>query len=416
MIGSLLIFLFIVLIFSVRSIRDKKIRFDHFTLFSIGFVYYWLSPVVIISAPWGQAIFKELSRIYKSIPDGTLVLYFVACFALYVAYFAGTLLGDKLKIEKKPRVNYSRTMNIVLVIPFLLSMCFFVLFFRSYFFQGYSNSDNINMQQKGPFVATSLCLLVIALIRYFGDSLKKHEYKPANFYFFVYFICAFLIMSLGGRLYFISGLMIVLMLYHNYFKDIKASKIFLLLVLFAVSFSLIGVLRDGKSVISLGAAVFVFFAEPVFTSFTLFSFMANNTIELLRAPVILASAFINLIPTFLVPNKSEMMIYAKDLGISIYAPQGAMNSFVSFNINFGILGTMLFMFVFGALMQFLSRKKNDIALVVYYMLCFCMPFSFFRDDFQTSLIKNMFEFSVIVPLLFYVINRFLVTSVKKNNA
>ena len=77
---------------------------------------------------------------------------------------------------------------------------------------------------------------------------------------------------------------------------------------------------------------------------------------------------------------------------------------------------MLFMFLFGAIMQFLSRKKNDIALVVYYMLCYCIPFSFFRDDFQTSIVKNMFEFSVIVPLLFYLINRFLIVSVKTNKA
>ena len=338
MIGAFLILTCVLSLFLFRTLRTKRFQFDHFALFTIGFIFYWICPIIIISSPWGMSIFSELSRIFRSIPSETITVYYVVCFITYFAYYAGTLLGNKLTISLKPHVQFSKNLNVVLFLPLFVAMCFFVVFFRGYFFHGYSSSDNINMRQKGPFVATSLCLLVVALIRYFGGFLKRNENKPANFYFYVYFICAFLIMSLGGRLYFISSLMIIMMLYHNYFKKIKASKIFLILIIFIIAFSLIGVIRDGKSVIGLRSTIFVFFAEPIFTSYTLFSFMAKNSIELIRFPFILLSGFINLIPTFILPNKSEMMIYAKDIGISISAPQGAMNSFVSFNINFGIFG------------------------------------------------------------------------------
>jgi hypothetical protein len=179
------------------------------------------------------------------------------------------------------------------------------------------------------------------------------------------------------------------------------------MLFFVFVFSVLGVIRSGGGANDLKTIIFVFFAEPLFTSYSLFSYLAFNSLSLIQFPIILLSAFINLVPTVFLPDKASLLLYAKDLGLVVQAPQGALNSFVSFNFNFGILGTIFVLICLGCFMEILRRRKTDVSLTIYFMLCYSLPFSFFRDDFQVSLIKNMFEFAVIIPLFYMFVTRFL---------
>ncbi len=58
------------------------------------------------------------------------------------------------------------------------------------------------------------------------------------------------------------------------------------------------------------------------------------------------------------------------------------------------------MFAIGYFLAWL-RKKSDVILykVMYSMLSGWLIFTFFRDPFSVSIVKNMFEFSVLIPFV-----------------
>jgi hypothetical protein len=396
----------------MRSRTSPVMVIDHVTFFSLGFLYYWMSPLLMSDSAYLKDIFNELGSVFEQIPQTTIILYFSLCFIFFFSYMFGAHIGQRWNIRNKPRLNYDRGANGLLAFIFAALVIYYIFSFRDQLFQGYTIISNIDMQAKGQFVATSLCILVLATIRFFDAHIKDAELgyiskKIWNKYFTFYFIVALLILSLGGRL---SSLLMILHLRHTYVKPIKARALLTILISFVVLFSILGVIRSGGIASDMKSILFVFFAEPIFTSYSLFSYLAYNDLVLFQFPIMLLSDLLNLIPTVLLPEKANLLIYPVDIGLIVQAPQGAMNSFVSFTANFGVLGTIVVLFMFGCFMEVLRKKKTDVSLTIYFMLCYCIPFSFFRDDFQVSIVKNMLEFSVIIPLLYLFVTRFLSSS------
>src|SRR4029077_19095403 len=74
------------------------------------------------------------------------------------------------------------------------------------------------------------------------------------------------------------------------------------------------------------------------------------------------------------------------------------NSFFSFMVNFGALGTMVFLFLFSFGMGFLkSRRGSILARAMYCMISGWLLISFFRNPFEVSLVKDIFQMSIVVP-------------------
>jgi hypothetical protein len=122
--------------------------------------------------------------------------------------------------------------------------------------------------------------------------------------------------------------------------------------------------------------------------------------ELVNVPKFLVSDFVNLIPTVLLPGKAALLMDPNDYGYSVYTPLGALHSFFSFTINFGVIGTLPVMFGLGFGLRWLQINGHLVLLrVLYVMLSSWLAFTFFRDPFTTSIVKNMFEFSILVPTL-----------------
>ncbi len=98
-----------------------------------------------------------------------------------------------------------------------------------------------------------------------------------------------------------------------------------------------------------------------------------------------------------------MLLNPKDYGFPLFSPLGATNSFYSFMINFGVFGTIVFLFLMGWLLSLLrGRDRNLLSRVIYVMLSGWIGFTFFRDDFSISLVKSMLQFSILVPGLLVV--------------
>lgn len=170
-------------------------------------------------------------------------------------------------------------------------------------------------------------------------------------------------------------------------------KIFLGLILAA---GLIGVVRQGRAV-------------------SLLTYLGNNEIDSwFTFPVILFSGLINLVPTIIFPDKIKYIRSVFDLGREISSPLGGMHYFVSFTIDFGIVGSMLMFYVFGRITRVLCQEPElDLKKTIYCLICSYMTFGIYRDPIAISIVKDIIEFSIVIPVMVFCINQILFAYVKK---
>jgi hypothetical protein len=84
----------------------------------------------------------------------------------------------------------------------------------------------------------------------------------------------------------------------------------------------------------------------------------------------------------------------------VYQPLGGLSSFVSLNLNFGIIGSALFLFLWPIPFRYLkSRLSNTLYATMYVMCSGWLAFTFFRDAFSISLVKAIFQDSIVIPLV-----------------
>jgi hypothetical protein len=77
-------------------------------------------------------------------------------------------------------------------------------------------------------------------------------------------------------------------------------------------------------------------------------------------------------------------------------------------INFGVLGSLVAVFVFGMFLSFLKARGNSVLWkTMYLMISGWLTFSFWRDGFATSIVKLITEFSILIPALIVISLHFL---------
>ncbi len=386
-----------------------KIEINHVLLFSIGFIVYWISPIAI-----GESqLFSDVSAmpvwygLFDKIPQDILALYLLMCLSIYGAFCAGTLLCQRLRpgnrTEARPFFFDRRLLNVFLGLGVAAEVVYAVLL-RNDFFRGYTTGDaSTNVGTRGSFVAISVFLLSLALLY----SLKRQEKSPgisfrsaiSHHFFAVYLVAAVMVLSLGGRLYSVSSILMLLVYRSVYFQRITYRSV-LLIALSALALSgTIGTLRLGSG-LSLGEVAFNLVSEPLFNSFSLLQFLVDGRLNLVSTPIFLASDFINLIPSAVFPQKAEFLLNPEDYGYHVFSPLGSQSTFFSFIINFGVFGSMLFMFGLAFSLQTLrARGRSLLSKTIYIMVCGWLATTFFRDPFSVSLVKSIFQYSILFPAI-----------------
>jgi hypothetical protein len=320
---------------------------------------------------------------------------------IYIFYFAFVLSSDyfgKLKIRS---IMLPRD----ILIPKILYILFFALTFyilyrnRNALFRGYLSE--YGGSERGPLVSISLILFsLFVIVCMAGKKFNKT-------FCILYFIVAFLILSMGTRLYFLSMFLSTISLIIMYGKGIKVKSFALLLVGLLVIFSSIGLLRN-KDSLSLNGIIFIFFGEPFFTSYSLFSFLTLNKLPLWNFPKELIISFFNIVPTYLIPNKSEIIDSMVDIPYQYVNPLGADSLFANCMINFGLIGSIFFVIIFS----FMINYTKKIIPSSYIMILGFLSFTFFRDIFSVSLVKNIFQYSMLMPFIFYCITNLICISAR----
>jgi hypothetical protein len=193
-----------------------------------------------------------------------------------------------------------------------------------------------------------------------------------------------------------------------YFQRIKLRTAIITGVVLIVAVAIYGALRVGKLTFDTeGFMTYVvfhgFFVESLYNAFSIIAFVRAGQFDMLNFPIPLLSYLVNLVPTALVPDKAKLFISLEDTGYVVYSPVGGFNVFPSSMINFGIMGTCFFWFFLGFFMFFLKEKRKTVLFkTMYIMIAGWLLTTFYRDPFSVSLIKSVFQFSILMPIFFVV--------------
>ena len=390
-------------------ITRAGVEVNHLLMFTSGYLFYWILPIAVGVNHWfdQEPDTQIWYQLFDTVHSDTLGWYLIITLACYAAFAAGTLLTTRWFVQGgagyRPTFFSLRLLEIPLFIA-LLASAIYTFILRAEFFHGYAGRDETSsgVETRGPFVAWSVFLLALAFIysaKRDEDSGFTAPFRDVirNRYFFCYLVVSLLVLSLGGRLYFVSGLVILLVYGSVYFQRIPLRLALAALAGLIIVSGLVGLVRVNSDFSATGALLNVF-SESIFTSFSLIHFLGDGTFEWVKFPVFLLSSLVNLLPTALLPDKANLIVAPEDYGYVAFAPVGALNSYFSFMINFGILGTMAFLFLFSCFLNYLKvRDRRLLFRVMYGMLTGWIGFTFFRDAFFISIIKTMLQFSVLTP-------------------
>ena len=390
-------------------VSPEGVVFNHMLMFTIGYLFYWILPIGVgMSRLFSNELAMKLwYKVFDVIAPETLASYLVVTLCCYLAFAAGSALSARVRrpTQYHSTFFYNSLLNVPLILVLIIGAAYaFAL--RAQLFRGYTawNAENGGGSERSSIVAVSVFLLALALV----SMARRHEVLHFKSTFFElmrsrfvigYYVMAFLVLSLGGRLYFVSGVVALLAYRTSYFKRVPSGTATIVVAAVGILSAFLGVLRL-QGTLDPGAAVLNAFIEPLFTGFSLIHFLGTATFEWLKFPAFLFSSFLNLIPTLLLPDKTSLFVRPEDYGYVAFSPGGALNSYFSFMINFGILGTVAFFFGFAWFLSFLRKRDGRLLYrVTYVMLCGWIGFTFFRDDFSISLVKTMFQFSMLTPLV-----------------
>lgn len=400
----------------IRRWRSNNgIEVDHIFLFSCGFIFYWIMPITLGNTHYFkvyESSYPLWISIFNNIRDNTWVAYFLCCLLFYISFIAGDLFSRHIcKDNLKKQYSFNKKMlNIFLIISIALAI-FFAHPMYQYLFIGYKKSTQI--PALGSFTAATILLLSLAFIysaKVYEDSQSQLTFGKTifNHFFVCYLFFAILLVSMGGRMIVISSLLMLILFYSVYFNRLRALYVIGSFFLIVIVSHFILLFREAslKELVNLeqyynvNGLLVLLFSENYNVSFSLLDFLNKYDFPLLRFPIGLLSELITLIPSILLPTKSSFILRPDNY--SVLSPAGGMNAFVSLLICFGIMGTVVFLFLLSFGLGWLKKNATLPYLAIYIMASGWLGAFFFRD-FQQTMIKEILEFSILVPLFITII-------------
>ncbi len=377
-----------------RSVSHGLVEVNHVATLSFGFLFYWITPLAVrIFAP--QAEFP-LSETWSALFQADLIApYAIACIALYACF----ALGDSLALArfhpaqaKDPKVPKS-VLSFVTVAGCLLMM-YTAFVFRKGLLRAATPTDIPAQAARGAVTAYVVLFGVVAILFAIDHPLVPWRKRLLSLYYLPLIVGCAMLLLLGSRLY-VASLLVMFAIYQSCLVErFRVKTVVTWLLVFSFFFGAIGAWREHGS---LKDAFFNVFEEPMLVSLSLAHHLAFKGVAWINVPTQIASDFMNLVPTLLVPNKIDRLKPP-----DAYSPLGGLHSFVSFNLNFGFLGSALFWFVWPMWFRYLKSRLSGTLCATMYILCSgWLTFTFFRDAFSISLIKAILEDSILVPLAIF---------------
>lgn len=358
---------------------------NHNFLFIFGFCFYILAPLFFIEG-LGVQSFSMIPRLSFH------AMGWVLSFSLLTLFF--WYLGQAFKVRYfyfYRKLVFSSSSSSSVLFVFLISLLFF-LYGLSVFGIRTAGYTHIDFKYSG-FLAGFTYLFMVLLLFSWQSTLLKLLVSIC------YITGCILLLFVGSRLYVLSSLIALVIFYSRFgFERMNFKTLFLLIFLLVFLLG-VGVVRSGGfENISFGKMLFVLGAEPFFTWWSVALYPFDSVEVILPEFSGLLSLFINVIPSFVFPDKADYIVSQATLG-NYSAPLGASNVIVSALIFFGLPIWCLIIFVYSNFIAFLKREAIDyfLARCLYAIICSLLPFFFFREIFQIQF-KLFLTFFLIVPV------------------
>jgi hypothetical protein len=126
-------------------------------------------------------------------------------------------------------------------------------------------------------------------------------------------------------------------------------------------------------------------------------YLISNEIPLFTIPISLFSEIFNMIPSIILPSKSELYFTISDFGVDLISIQSASHTFPALMSHFGVIGTIIISFFTPFLLNYFKHyihfKASYIIIVAY------ITAAFFRD-YNIFAIKLFLQFSILMPIIY----------------
>ena len=163
-----------------------------------------------------------------------------------------------------------------------------------------------------------------------------------------------------------------------------------------------------QEIIKKNNTIYHFHAEGNNVAIPLLHYLANHTPESIDFPKSILSQSINMIPSAIFPSKFELIV----IDPRVTAFHGATHYYSMMMVNFGLIGSFLFMYFFVHVLNVIKIKFRFVG--IYPALCAHIPFMFFRD-FELTVVKYMFEFTFLFAVIIMLIGNTYITFVMKKS-
>lgn len=401
-------------------LKHKGIEIDHVLLFTFGFIFYWIFPIitgVLKFFTGNQYTLTEWHMAFDQIADYNLVIYMLCCLLFYISFISGGFAGQKIFNEQTGdhRTDFIslQLLNVLLILGIIAAaLAGYTL--RDHFFTGYTAAAYFKW--KGSFTSSIVFILTLSFIYSTQIQGKTGKtgfwYTVFNHFVLVSFAGLVLITSMGGRTFLISGVAMLLVYRSVYFRPLRLRTFIFSIGAIAIFSLVMPLIRTGHfklaafflNVPYISNAIYIFLSDPILTSWAVIHALKENMLPLLKFPVYLLSDLINIAPTFIFPGK-ERFILRPPPGM-IYSPCGALSSFWSLALNFGIIGTVPFLFLFSFCLSSVKGKRSPLYKSMYILISGWTAFSLFRD-FEVTAVKLILEFAILLPIMIALLSAFL---------
>lgn len=382
-----------------KNICNGEIKLDFNLFFTAGFLYYLFIPFGFICVFPGENVYKYFNAIYQHVRDvseSRLIVTLLSIDAIYFfMMFFSVLHANYSKNGVKVRTVKTHFYQVI----FMLVLLIFTVFLygaRDLIGRGYYASYSV--ETRGPLTFAAH-FTVTSLLMYLE---KRNRIQKSAVT--IVLLIQFIVMTTGTRMEAITtfiGLTLAIL----HLKGIKAMKVHKMItgtVIIAVFMTFVGIVRSGFDLSDISGAFFrILFGEAVGANYSLFASIGmNKAFPLMSNPLALTLLFVNIIPSFIFPAKAKLYSeYIYNGTLKFINPYGGISLHTSVLIFFGLLGIPLFCLLFSLMLRYIRR----ISEFIYYDTIGMCTFVFFRNGFDTTIVKGFVENCTIFPLIIILI-------------
>ena len=372
----------------------------HNLLFILGTVYYVYIPYMLYQF-FDNINLESFDFWFKTFSSQNEFYYFTIPYSilLIIFFIIGSSCAKKINYTVVIDLEFPKLFTKLFLFTSILIVLIFTYKLSNINIADYGENYDQRLVIGGPLAAFSSLIFIISLnaFRFNKNNWIKYGYLT------LLFTLMALMLKIGTRIYafnIIIGLTIFLFIKNNLSIKKNIIKITIFFIVLTMMMAAWGVLRSNSEV-NLNSILFILFAEPNFTGIGLSSFLENNDISAFEVPFGFFGSVLNFIPSFIFPNKFDLLISSEINGYFWENPLGATHLYVDLLWNFGAIGGIIFITLMG-IFYGLIRRSNNIWLYSY--CCAFIPFTLFRNGFVTFN-KDVFFIGIIIPFIINLVSK-----------